>query len=526
MVPSSVLCKKKMSVTIKDCFNLPSLSGGSVIAGKKGLDNIVTSISVLEYDDGYISGEINSNSILSQNELLISSFYTIKDDIEAQCQSVRYFKNTGNVGLVLLYTGTVLKTIPEELIATADEISFPILIFPDNHPLIRFSDIISDVMESVFAEKKREDNLIKNIMKIISEFPKKSQNLDTLLQLISNNKKISIFLSDENHMLISNGLWPLHTTLNYQFLSGYLTQLDKNEKITITDDSTPIEIYSLPILIDKTKFNLMVIDQNSNFNKPSLLEIEELLSLFASVYHYDTFFHAKNTLIEALLRQDTYLVNKIGATSTPKVSALDSLLVVKTKTYSSSSLFDISEKLNEFPLFHAINKGQLIILGSSTVFSNECKVLFSEILNNNNFLMYTSTIGSYRNFSSYYNEIQIAIPYLEKIYKRKTDFSAEDISFALKIHKIIEDGHDEVERYLDITKSLLNENTDDLVETISTYYFDAFSEVNATSQILYVHRNTIQYRFQKAKRVLGYDFTTLPYLFNIYLSCALRRYFS
>ncbi len=515
-----------MSITIRDCFNLPSLSGGAVIAGKEGLDNIVTSISVLEYDDGYESSEINSSSILSQNELLISSFYTIKDDVTAQCQSIRYFKNTGNVGLVLLYTGTVLKTIPKELIEVADEINFPILIFPDNHPLIRFSDIISDVMESVFAEKKREDNLTKNIMKIISEFPEKSQNLDTLLQLISNNRKVSIFLSDENDMLISNGLWPLHTTLNYQFISKYLQELNEVDKISITDDSVPIEIYGLPILIDKAKFKIVVIDQNRNFNKPDILEIEELLSLFTSVYHYNTFFHAKNTLIEALLRQDAYLVNKIGATSVPKLNTVDRLQIIKVKTYSTVSLFEISEKLNKFNLFHAINKGQLIILGSRNVLTKECQTLFTEILNNKNLQMYTVDIDSYNCFNDHYNEIQMAIPYLEKIYKRKNAFSKEDIAFGLKIHKIIEEGHEGVEKYLDITKPLLKEQTDDLVETISTYYFDACSEVKITSQILYVHRNTIQYRFQKAKKLLGYDFTELPYLFDVYLSCALRRYYS
>ena len=39
-----------MSVTIKDCLQLPSLSLGSVIAGEKGIDSIVNTVSVVEFD--------------------------------------------------------------------------------------------------------------------------------------------------------------------------------------------------------------------------------------------------------------------------------------------------------------------------------------------------------------------------------------------------------------------------------------------------------------------------------------------
>ena len=41
-----------MSVTLRDCLKLPSLSLGKVIAGHKGLSSIVTTVSVLEFEDG------------------------------------------------------------------------------------------------------------------------------------------------------------------------------------------------------------------------------------------------------------------------------------------------------------------------------------------------------------------------------------------------------------------------------------------------------------------------------------------
>ena len=60
-----------MSITVRDCLRLPSLRLGNVIAGAQGLDKIVSSISVVEF----ASTEIY---VYAPNELLISSFYSIK----------------------------------------------------------------------------------------------------------------------------------------------------------------------------------------------------------------------------------------------------------------------------------------------------------------------------------------------------------------------------------------------------------------------------------------------------------------
>ena len=59
-----------MSITVKDCLTLPSLCIGSVIAGKKGLSGIVSSVTVFEFD-------LTSDEIFAPNELAITAFYDI-----------------------------------------------------------------------------------------------------------------------------------------------------------------------------------------------------------------------------------------------------------------------------------------------------------------------------------------------------------------------------------------------------------------------------------------------------------------
>ena len=65
-----------MSITVRDCMSLPSLQLGRVAAGRKGLDVIVNSVSVIEFDD-----KDDPEDIFTPNELLITSLYCARGDI-------------------------------------------------------------------------------------------------------------------------------------------------------------------------------------------------------------------------------------------------------------------------------------------------------------------------------------------------------------------------------------------------------------------------------------------------------------
>ena len=78
-----------MSITVRDCLSLPSLSSGKVVAGERGLDSIVTSVSVLEFDD-------YEDNFYIPNEIIITSFYCAKNNVDEQCKIIRHCKNKGD----------------------------------------------------------------------------------------------------------------------------------------------------------------------------------------------------------------------------------------------------------------------------------------------------------------------------------------------------------------------------------------------------------------------------------------------
>ncbi|MGN0658543.1 MAG: helix-turn-helix domain-containing protein, partial [Emergencia sp.] len=54
---------------------------------------------------------------------------------------------------------------------------------------------------------------------------------------------------------------------------------------------------------------------------------------------------------------------------------------------------------------------------------------------------------------------------------------------------------------------------------------DCNSEIKATAEALFVHRNTILYRLNKIRSLLGCDLKEMPMAYDIYLAAAIQRIF-
>lgn len=80
-------------ITVADVMKLPSMYGATILAGHAGISNPVESVTVLEY--GQITStldELFSQTEFQGNALIISSFATIADDVDAQCENIRRYQ--------------------------------------------------------------------------------------------------------------------------------------------------------------------------------------------------------------------------------------------------------------------------------------------------------------------------------------------------------------------------------------------------------------------------------------------------
>lgn len=76
----------------------------------------------------------------------------------------------------------------------------------------------------------------------------------------------------------------------------------------------------------------------------------------------------------------------------------------------------------------------------------------------------------------------------------------------------------------DILIKLLENHADSLLETLFTY-FEMNGNVSQTAEKLFIHRNTLQYRFRKIKEITGFDIYHIDDLVQLRLAVLQYRYF-
>ena len=170
-----------MSITVSDLLKLPSLRQAEVVGGHRGLNKIVSSISVLEgTDTNQLVDGIFGQGEFFGSEIVITGFLNCLDDIECQCANIRRLAEGGEVGLIIFYAGVYLKEIDRKLIDTANELDFVLIKMPPLKTL-RYGEVISDVNEFIFNDRAEEESIVSDILARVSRLTEHQRSVDTVL---------------------------------------------------------------------------------------------------------------------------------------------------------------------------------------------------------------------------------------------------------------------------------------------------------------------------------------------------------
>ena len=157
-----------MGLTVSDVMRLPSMVGAEVLAGHAGLTNPVESISVLEYGaTTAILDQLFRNNIFSGNELVVTAFANIRDDVDAQCDNIRRYHAVGSVGVIIYYVGIIMPEIDQKLIDVCDELGFVLISMPPMKMDLRYSEVITEVLFSIFREQQKERFFVSSILEAV-----------------------------------------------------------------------------------------------------------------------------------------------------------------------------------------------------------------------------------------------------------------------------------------------------------------------------------------------------------------------
>lgn len=293
--------------SVKDILKIPKLRNSKVVAGHKGLDKNIRYVTVMEVP--------NIVKWLKGDDLLITSLYSIKDDIEKQCNLIRELSKS-SCSCVAIKVGEYVDKIPEELKRIADECELPLIEIP--YDLI-YIDIIMSVMNLIFEERDSDSivqKYIKDIIFDIYEDEKIMMEKGKLLGIdVNRDWFLAITLSfnedeeiDENHVgslkRVAKGISKYATNNNEFELNPYIST-DKSVSIIFQSQSKDSIEKMLPyiekeclIQVDKYLKNKKVFIgigtietningiKNSYFNSVKAIESGQIFKEENKIFYY------------------------------------------------------------------------------------------------------------------------------------------------------------------------------------------------------------------------------------------------
>ncbi|PEZ74423.1 hypothetical protein CN380_23790 [Bacillus sp. AFS017274] len=136
---------RNMYLTIEKALKLPALNQVEVIGGNQGLARVINSVSIMDHPD---------ISWIKRGELLLTTGYVFKDDLNAQIKLVRELSKRGSAGLAIKIK-RFLSTIPPGMVEEANKYNFPLLEIPYEMPL---SDLLFSFTHELVNKEKVKNN--------------------------------------------------------------------------------------------------------------------------------------------------------------------------------------------------------------------------------------------------------------------------------------------------------------------------------------------------------------------------------
>lgn len=514
-------------VTVQDIFSKPYfLNRFELIAGKGGLNNIISHVSVMEVAD-YAKFDLGYNLFV----LTTFSFCKGNEDDIINILKLLIKKNTSGI---LIKLNRFIDKLPDEAMEIANESNFPIYIAVDDIPFREIiteisKNIINDQFDTIETMNTMYRDLYKSLINEVSleEFIKKL-NLQPLLQYyIFTNGHITFNSNPQNSLdidtanLITEKVKQKLNIGKEVFEDCYEIICQGNEYIVFpivgaksSFGNIIVEIRDIPI----TSFNKMAFTQLAGYLSIKLtktqLTLEEKLNSNSRIY---------NDIIYNHNLDNDYALNLLQSVGFGNFNSFRLVYI----SIDQSSYSSIEQLKNNYPaIFYSGSKQQYI-----SVHSNGFSIIFG--LDNKN----SELDSMFLNFIDQLKEIldNEKLKYKIGISNKFDDYSKLSIAhhqgeittfISRRIKQYEQTNYYNEIWEVDMIRQLANSGEIEELKNkviLPLIKYDKNNQLNLLDTLaeciqveslkeaagnLYIHITTLRYRLGKIETLTGYDFLT------------------
>lgn len=535
-----------MSVVVEDLLKMPSLRNAKVLAGKDGLRNVVYGVTVLEYAnvDEIQEDFYRKNIGLMSSQVVLTSFASVKDNVNAQIQNIRRIAKAGQVALVLYYVGVVMKEIDPRLIAVADDIGLPLIAMPEGRLDMRYSDLITDINEAVLLDRMHyKGSLVTEIIGQITKLPTDKQTVDSAISMLCNKLHVSIVLTDGSLNILGVSAWPLQNA----GIESLMTEENVCHHVKRRKNFAPIPgsyIWFAPIH-DKGKdpMRLFLIEEGATLNEALVDMAKETVQLAVELWSSRHSAVMTSELVKAILNDEPIRMRRLSevlhidiksihtswflrrldgkgvftkemiAIVRQVMDRLDSDIILEPYRSPLAESDDLIMFFRNPLDLHLLESCAQEIIDS--LHKMGCTNVYLTMLD------YKFTTADVRNAYSIWNEnearTRVAFPRLEV-------FHESEFELVRQCNEIIKLGEKSIASATGCLDALSDrQSSQEFLKTLEVYFLDSDMNMQKASEILNVHKNTIKYRINMVSDALGYSVTNPITTSRLTIALCIRR---
>ena len=526
-----------MGLTIKEALDMLTQANIRVIAGETHLDRNISSVNIIEVP--------SVSDWMKGGELLFTSGFAFQGDMNSACNIISDLYNA-NVTALVIKPSKYLPEIPRQIIDCAESLGFPILQIPEDMP---YSIIMQPISEKIINTQLES---LRNIEKAHSRLMMallEGKSITDICEILGDLISRDVFLFDKQLQLITSS--KKNRESSEEIIDKIIESLVNNREAmfeciahhwaSFFSDLIQDELVYIPLDINRIRIMFLIIRLNSN----PLLE-----------YDYITMENA-GTVITHVLQQQQALLEKewqlrgeclddliwrnytdintalgrakffgVDLTKDFCIFVIDRSKSDLIQNYNSTSDiaqgFDETDRLRE-PIRRAMslanypiliqNKVNTIIILAELPNELEHRITKTKICN-----LLTDTIKQHvnDNFIIGVSKVHNSIPDIKTAYKEsitsikcgyalknKTNYVLFDdmgvFSFLYELQDS-EATQSFFEQKFAVLMRYDDEKDGDLIKTLKTYFY-CNCNIQKTSEVLFLHKNSVIYRLHKIEQL-------------------------
>lgn len=534
-----------LGISLEKLLTLGTLKGAKILAGKDGITKRITKVNVMEVPDIV--------EWVSPGEFLITTAYSIKDNIEVLLELIPILNQKGVAGLGIK-VGRYVKELPDDILELADKLGFPIIEVPF---CVSHTDVISGILTEVIEDQMnmliKIEGFNREIMNIMMKGGNLKQIAEKLYDNISNSLAIYETMNDNSEIFCDenidknaiNKLIYEHISLKHKKEDSNMEGNYKVSNDVIGDRN--IERVTIPIVIEKVEYGYIFIWLDIKPLTPLdnmliesyvhiiALDFVKKLSLYTMESNYkleffdDLLSDNESRQKRAVERAKTFnfhkeLKHNVIVILLKDINGSEKLASDKvsfSQETISSLLFTISRltKHNKGKVVFVEKSDRILVLyGCDSNKSAQeiklegigfCESITNEALKKFEASQFTIGIGrSYEGVEKLWKSHEQAKLIVEKLSRTSVGniLHYDDLglyrilSFDGLQGELMEFCSDTIKPLVEYDKA----NNSELVKTLKIY-FQCDGNMKKISEKMYMHYNTIIYRIQKIKDITGID---------------------